>query len=331
MRFAWLLSAAAALDVEIALSSNGVRNGHIRWELDDARTNNAAAVQELCTLWLYDATACDKLFDDLEAEGLRSAEKLAVSRISASTLGAGCGGGDKCKSLERKALFDSVYRSDFWLRNESASGTGSDEASVSKFVDVLSHVIAEYKITSLLDLGCGDGAVVRRANLTGVDYIGADVSQRLLDRHARDGTAEHLVRNGSKSAKFALVDAIVDALPTSIDLVMMRDVMGHTSPADNMRLLANIAKSRPKWLLLKTFLRNDANFQIDVPLALGIFTNLFKAPYCAPDPVAMWRDDIADSFMGLWQVSPKDGLATTAGGVETAWMDCDGGGAPGHT
>jgi len=45
----------------------------------------------------------------------------------------------------------------------------------------------------------------------------------------------------------------------------------------------------------------------------------------------MWRDDIADSFMGLWQVSPKDGLATTAGGVETAWMDCDGGGAPGHT
>ena len=57
--------------------------------------------------------------------------------------------------------------------------------------------------------------------------------------------------------------------------------------------------AQPKFLLMKTFLRADDNNR-EFALAQGNLVNLFRPPYCASDPVRLWRDDIFDSFVGLW-------------------------------
>jgi hypothetical protein len=48
-------------------------------------------------------------------------------------------------------------------------------------------------------------------------------------------------------------------------------------------------------------------------LSLGLFlslsghpTNLFRAPYCLADALAMWKDGEKDTYMGLWKIGKDD-------------------------
>ena len=219
-----------------------------------------------------------------------------------------------------------MYSAGIWRgrghgRGDSLSGAGSDDASTGRVVSAVEDVLRRFNISSVLDVGCGDNRYMRHVDLTGVEYIGVDIAQHVIDL----ADADLLVtRNKARSARYARLDVVEDTLPKGPQLAIVRDVMGHISSDDNKRFLRNLAKAEPNYLMMKTFLRADTNKESFI-LARGHLLNLFKKPYCAPDALLLYRDDKADSYMGLWRVVPgpdENVLYTEVDGDREAWLDC---------
>ena len=304
-------------------NDQGVAYGEIKWDIDDEdAVDNVRALTGLCDSEEFDISseACLNIRESL-------VERADVLRVTALREAETCGDSSSC-SDRRRQLFDHVYRNNLWTTDiagklfGSLSGVGSANASL--FSDTLSRIVRDYEVHSILDVGCGDCTVVASADLTGVEeYIGVDISPIIVEHNDLARTADRLQGRGVSSVRFAALDAVTDELPLGPDLVIVRDVMGHMGPADNLAFLQKLARAEPKLVLMKTYLRTENAYDGDFPLAFGHLLNLFLPPYCAPDPIELHRDDSFDAFVGLWRVAKGEPFATTIDDEgATAWADC---------
>jgi SAM-dependent methyltransferase len=75
--------------------------------------------------------------------------------------------------------------SDIWdkrYRNNGNSGLGTHNQLLHDFkISYLNKVISENNITSVYDLGCGDGHQMTKLYTHGVDYTGTDISRVAID------------------------------------------------------------------------------------------------------------------------------------------------------
>lgn len=209
-------------------------------------------------------------------------------------------------------VFDRIHETNLWGSPESRSGLGSEVAETAELRTAVPALLRRFAIRSILDIPCGDFGWLSAADLSGIDYTGADIVGALVESNQ--------VRLGSSGRRFLRLDLTVDSLPRA-DLVLCRDCLVHLSYSNIALAVANVAQSGAKYLLTTTFLEFDGNTDIQDgdwrPL------NFEQPPFSFPSPIETIVEGCTegggayrDKALGLWRVSD---LATeSALGLRTA-------------
>ena len=141
---------------------------------------------------------------------------------------------------------------------------------------------------------------------------------------AKNSMSISTIRSGhTLPVEFKQLDAVSDELPAlgAQDLLLMRALMIHQSPADNLKILHKIAASGVGYVLLTTHIRADENYR-DFVLAMGHKINLFRAPYCVCDPLILYREVELDTYLGLWDL--RDNASCFVNAVTIPNSSCTG-------
>jgi SAM-dependent methyltransferase len=127
-------------------------------------------------------------------------------------------------------IFDEHYKSNLWIGG--GSGSGSTPEITAEYRDFLAAFLRDYKIKSVVDLGCGDWQFSKLIDWSGIDYTGIDVSGVVLantKKYARPGV------------RFMQADGSRQELPQA-DLLIAKDVLQHWSNADVSKLIPKLTK-----------------------------------------------------------------------------------------
>jgi SAM-dependent methyltransferase len=188
----------------------------------------------------------------------------------------------------RNARFASDYQHN--------SGVGSNLEATRVISRSLRDSFDALSVRSVLDIPCGDFVWMQHVDLRGIDYTGADVIEELIVRHQQthSGPQKH----------FTVLDLVTADLP-QVDLVFCRDCLVHLSNRLARRALANIKRSRSRYLLTTTFPDRDSNPRIVTGNWRSI--NLCAAPFNLPPPLRVltegYPEPYSDKSLGLWKVS----------------------------
>jgi hypothetical protein len=146
--------------------------------------------------------------------------------------------------MERKEIFTHIYNNskEIWHSEESRSGIGSTLAQTDRLRVILPKYLDEFGIKSMLDIPCGDHNWMRLVDLSGIEYIGADIVDEVISENKRKYDRD-----------FRVMDLLTDKLPC-VDLVFCRDCLGHFSINDVKKALNNIKESGSKYLMTRTFI-----------------------------------------------------------------------------
>lgn len=133
---------------------------------------------------------------------------------------------------ELQDIFAHIYREDLW---GGGSGEGSQPQHVRPYVRFLEGFLAERRIGSVVDFGCGDWAFARHIDWQGALYQGFDIVPAVVAAnraaHARPGV------------RFELAPPRPDELPAA-DLLLVKDVLQHWSNARVADFLPVLQKYR---------------------------------------------------------------------------------------
>jgi SAM-dependent methyltransferase len=200
------------------------------------------------------------------------------------------------RGRQRSMVFEQIYDQNLWVGTESRSGPGSDLSRTEAIRRELPEIVRNLGIRSLLDVPCGDFFWMRRVELD-LDYTGVDIVPAIVDANVR--------QYASATRRFRRLDMVTGPLPRA-DLVLSRDGLVHLSYEDALRVIANIVRSRSKFLLATTFVATAENEDTNTggwrPL------NLCVAPFWFPAPLhvvheRLDRDTYRDKALGLWRVN----------------------------
>lgn len=195
-------------------------------------------------------------------------------------------------------IFESIYEKNYWGSAESRSGSGSSENQTSSIIGELPKLFEKYSIKSLLDIPCGDFNWMQRVDLDSIDYLGADIVASVIDRNKKG--------HASESVRFAKLSLTESQLPDA-DLILCRDCFVHFSFADIKKGLANLGRTKSKYLLTTTFVRRKRNEDIQTGLWRPI--NLEIAPFHFPSPITIISENcteadgvFSDKSLALWDL-----------------------------
>lgn len=185
-------------------------------------------------------------------------------------------------------------------RTWAVSGRGSSLNSTLETRTTLDVILRDpsLNIKTFLDCPCGDWLWMQAVNLTGVQYFGADITQRTVDENTKCFERADV--------HFHQIDWSC-AIPPPVDLVMARDVLFHLSTSVVLDILRHINQSGARYLFTTTFPNTTSNIVDNyVKDAIGYRNiNLYGPPYNFPEPVAatgMEAVKQAGRHMALWKL-----------------------------
>lgn len=184
--------------------------------------------------------------------------------------------------MSLKETFTDIFQSNSWKSNESVSGAGSELKATSELRKQLSYFFSDFSIKSILDIPCGDFNWMKEVDLRNIEYYGADIVEELIT---------------ANKAKYPLVDFQVldlttDPLP-KVDLIFVRDCLGHLSDENIFKALENIQKSGSKYLAVTSFTSHSYNRNI--PNGSWKPINLFLSPYFLR-PIYLINEDCQEGY-----------------------------------
>jgi SAM-dependent methyltransferase len=202
----------------------------------------------------------------------------------------------------RQEKFTEVYQKNIWGGSDSVSGTGSDLGQTTSVREILPKLLAELGARTFLDAPCGDLHWIRTVDL-GVEYIGVDIVQELVDR----------LRIEFPQRRFECCDLVESDLPRA-DLIFCRDCLVHLPLEEVRKVLTNFVRSGATWLLTTTFpavrVNKDVKWSGWRPL------NLQAAPFGLPKPARLINEGCteeggkyADKSLGLWRLDELGAFA----------------------
>ncbi len=165
---------------------------------------------------------------------------------------------------DNTGIFNDVYERQLWGQSEESpdafsSGFGSDLQNSLQYVELVANFIADHKIESVVDIGCGDFRVAE-AILSKVpwkvDYTGIDAASVIVERNARLYTSEGI--------KFIHADATKAPVP-SADLVLIREVLQHLSNKDVAAVIESISGKYRFNIITNTVAKNAKKKNVDIP------------------------------------------------------------------
>lgn len=206
-------------------------------------------------------------------------------------------------------LFTDYYKTNFWEGRESLSGPGSDNAQTGYLVKELEALFKFYEIKSILDVPCGDWNWMRNVNLSGINYLGADIVEPLITRNQD--------RFGTETVNFKVIDICNDKLP-KVDLIMVRDCFIHLPLQEINKALDNIKASGSRFALISIhpWLHLEANEEIKVGQWRRV--DLTRQPFSWQPPIRVIVEgntfgEQYDKSMGLWEMGRNDNPSTVEG------------------
>lgn len=144
--------------------------------------------------------------------------------------------------------FSKIYSQGIWAVNnsgEGTSGTGSTPEAAKKYINFVNNFIKQKQIKSVLDIGCGDGQIIKLLNIEhDMSYIGVDVVKNLIQKN----------RINFPRFEFLHLNVVEDELPV-VDLVLCKDVLQHLSN-DQILVILNKIKKVSKYALLTNDFEN---------------------------------------------------------------------------
>lgn len=196
-----------------------------------------------------------------------------------------------------KEKFTEIYEKNLWCSPESVSGGGSEMQNTKVIRRELPVLIQKFGIQSILDIPCGDWNWMKDVDLCGASYIGADIVEPLVERN----------KGLYPLTDFRVLDLINDTLP-KVDLIFVRDCLGHLSN-DNVSLaLRKCQESGSKYLLATSFTKWDNN--PDIENGGWKCINLMIPPFQL-NPIYLINEDCQEGYphyndkcMILFQLNP---------------------------
>jgi hypothetical protein len=202
------------------------------------------------------------------------------------------------RKWSRQAVFEDIFRGNKFGGTVSVSGAGSEVRQTRSLIEQLPRLMREQGVRSVLDIPCGDFFWMRHVDLAGIDYLGADIVEELVERNQRI--------HGKDGIRFRKLDLVKDRLPPA-DLILCRDCLVHLSFAEAQRSLRNICASGAKLILTTTFPERTTN--ADIRTGEWRTLNLQLAPFLLPHPLRLINEGCseadgayADKSLGLWKI-----------------------------
>ena len=205
--------------------------------------------------------------------------------------------------------FARIYSTNLWSDPESRSGVGSTLDSTRTLRAELPKALRQLGAHLLLDVPCGDFTWMEQVDLSGIEYIGGDIVPLIVEQNQR--------LHSHRSRRFMQLDLTHDVLPDA-DVLLCRDCLVHLSYANIRVVLANIARSNIRFVLMTSFPGRRDNYDV----ADGDWRALdFQAPpFSFPEPrLAIIENceeedgSYADKSLLAWRVgdlSPLDSQQT---------------------
>jgi hypothetical protein len=211
--------------------------------------------------------------------------------------------------LGLQARFERIYHTNLWSDPETRSGTGSSLDSTRVLREKLPDALRELDTRVLLDAPCGDFAWMDHVDLSGIEYIGADIVRSIVESNRQDYARE--------GRQFIELDLTSDVLPDA-DVLLCRDCLVHLSYANIARVVENVRRSNIRFILMTAFPGRGDNKDVDD----GDWRPLdFEAvPFLFPKPLLTIVEECdeeggsyADKSLCAWAVSdiPRAKLSGT--------------------
>jgi hypothetical protein len=181
-----------------------------------------------------------------------------------------------------KEKFTEIYENNLWCSQESVSGGGSEMQNTKVIRKELPVLIQKFDIKSILDLPCGDYNWMKSVDLCGASYIGADIVEPLVEKN----------KELYNQIDFRLLDLTKDILP-KVDLIFVRDCLGHLSNENVLLALKNCKESGSKYLLATSFTKWD--FNPDIQDGGWKCINLMISPFNL-NPIYLINEDCQEGF-----------------------------------
>ncbi len=197
-----------------------------------------------------------------------------------------------------KKIFSDYYNFNHWGSVESKSGPGSSIEQTKNLIREIPFLLKKYSIKTVLDIPCGDFNWMKNVAFDGVDYVGADIVDELVEKN----------RSEHPGVKFSKLDILVDDLP-SVDLILCRDCLFHFPIEMVKKALGNIYRSGSKYALVTNHMWR-AFENTDIQFGQYHRLNLLLAPFFLPQPIEIIVEGNteaaggqADRSLVLWPIN----------------------------
>ena len=177
------------------------------------------------------------------------------------------------KIKSNKLIFTEIYQKNSW-GGKSKSGQGSDLNQTETIRKELPNLFRELKVSTILDIPCGDFFWMKEINFDFLSYTGADIVEELVISNTK--------KYSKKNRNFIKLDITKNLLP-KVDLILCRDLLFHLSFDDIMRAIQNIKKSGSSYLLCTSNINVKKNSNITTGLWRPL--NLQLSPIFLPKPL----------------------------------------------
>jgi SAM-dependent methyltransferase len=195
--------------------------------------------------------------------------------------------------------FARMYETNLWSDADSRSGTGSNLGATERLRAELPGLLRRLGVRRLVDVPCGDFHWMAHVDLAGVDYVGADIVEALVESNR--------ARYAGPGRTFVRLDLTTGPIPAA-DAVLCRDCLVHLSFANIARAFRAVAASGARYLITTTFLEQETNS--DVVDGDWRPLNLERAPFHLPPPEAVLVEGCdeeggayADKALAAWRVA----------------------------
>jgi len=207
----------------------------------------------------------------------------------------------KLKYLSEEQKFTLIYKTKYWtsFKFGSASGFGSNLNTTEKIRKAIPAILAKYRVSSMLDLPCGDFYWMSKVNLGDTRYIGGDIVADIIDKNNK--------KFSSEKYNFIKINLLDDKLP-KVDLIFTRDCLVHLTNEQVLRALENIIDSGSKYFMTTIFdnvSENTTHTNGDRWRPI----NLMLEPFNLPMPIEIVDDSFdaggVDRFkkMAIWDIA----------------------------
>jgi hypothetical protein len=169
--------------------------------------------------------------------------------------------------------FARIYSTNLWSDPESRSGVGSTLDSTRTLRAELPKALRQLEARVLLDVPCGDFTWMEQVDLSGIEYIGGDIVPLIVEQNQ--------LLHSRASRRFMQLDLTRDVLPDA-DVLLCRDCLVHLSYANIRVVLANIARSNIRFVLMTSFPGRRDNY--DVADGDWRALDLQAPPFSFPEP-----------------------------------------------